>query len=317
MNTGPLNAPALAELCFLLERPDGLILPDAIWLSGKRPLYQHLRDLGALKLAQQVETIVSCPGCTSHLIRPERSDVAGVSYDAYCPECGPKTLGSDEVRPWQAHPVQMAGWLNSALGLKTRHPVTPLIEGVLWHLGEREFRRYQYSFFFGCRLAESTDAVLAAIARRAAPGTGVVITTTAPCALPKPSACLWVPMQAVAHLRKSALKLENLEAYLGDPPPAEDSNETSLRLLDSHRTVLIIGEPIKVSRRVYQFLKVLLDADGDEVDKEAIAGELNIKPTFKPADIFKRHRNVLDTFIQFDQKGQYWLRPEFLLLDGS
>lgn len=102
MSAGPLNAPALAELCFLLERPDGLILPDAIWLSGKRPLYQHLRELGAMKLVPRVEMVVTCPGCSTHLVRPERSDAASADYEAYCPECGRKTLSADEVRPWQA-----------------------------------------------------------------------------------------------------------------------------------------------------------------------------------------------------------------------
>lgn len=321
MSSGSLNAPALAELCQLLERPEGQILPDALWLSGKRPLYQHLRELGALGLAQQPVAAVTCPGCACHFIRPERPSTPNGPYRAYCLDCGGFDLAPEEVRPWQAYPAKLADWLNSTLGLKARHPVTPLIPRVLWHLGEREFRRYQRSFFFGCRLAEAPDAVLAAVARRAAPGAGVVITTTDLGELPNPSPCRWVPFQAVAHLRKSALELENLEAYFdeppGEPPPAEPSNETSLRLLHSHRVALINGQPIKVSRQVYRFLKVLLDADGDEVDKEAIATELNIKPTFKPAEIFKRHRLVLDTFIQFDQKGQFWLRPEFLLINDA
>jgi len=312
VSTGPVNAPALIELCRLLERPDALIFPDALWLTGQLPLYQHLRDLGAVGLAQQVAPFVTCWGCASHLVRPERAEDGTAPYQGYCPECGRLALTMEDVRPWQAEPVRIAEWLSRALGLNVRHPVTPLLDGVLWHLGEREYRRYRYSFFFGCRLQAVPEAVLAAVARRAAPGAGVVITTTDPGLLPTPSPCRWVPLPAVAHLRKAGFALENFEAYLDDPPPPDDSQETSLRFLESHRSVLIDGESIEVPRQVARFLKVLLEADGDEVDKETIAAELNIKPTFKPADIFKRHRRVLDTFVQFDRKGRYWLRLEFL-----
>ena len=33
MSEGPVNAPALAELCALLETPDQQLLPDAVGLS--------------------------------------------------------------------------------------------------------------------------------------------------------------------------------------------------------------------------------------------------------------------------------------------
>lgn len=121
---------------------------------------------------------------------------------------------------------------------------------------------------------------------------------------------MWVPLPAVAHLRKSALELENLEAYLDGPPP-EDSDETSLRLLHSQQVVLIHGERISVPLQVYDFLKVLENAGGEEVDKEAMADALDIGPAFRLADIFKRHRIVQQTFIDTRKKGRYRLREEF------
>ena len=51
------------------------------------------------------------------------------------------------------------------------------------------------------------------------------------------------------------------------------------------------------------------------MDKLAMAAALEIDTHFRLADLFKRYRHVLDTFIQHDHKGTYWLRPEFLLLD--
>ena len=51
MSEGPINAPALAELCTLLETPDQQLLPDAVGLGGRAALYQRLRDCEALGLA--------------------------------------------------------------------------------------------------------------------------------------------------------------------------------------------------------------------------------------------------------------------------
>ena len=315
MSTGPVSAPALTELCRLLERPDARILPDAVWLTGQLPLYQHLRDLGAVGLAQQVAPFVTCWGCASHLVRPERAEDGTAPYQGYCPECGRLALTMADVRPWQAEPVRIAEWLSRALGLNVRHPVTPLLEGVLWHLGEREYRRYRYSFFFGCRLQQVPEAAVAAVARRAAPGAGVVITTTDPGLLPTPSPCRWVPLPAVAQLRKAGFALENFEAYLEDAPAPDETDESSLRLLHSQQVVLIRGQQIHVPLQVYDFLRVLEDAEGEEVDKEAMADALDIKPAFRLADIFKRHRLVQRTFVDTSKKGRYRLRSEFLAPD--
>ena len=45
MSEGPINAPALAELCTLLETPDQQLLPDAVGLGGRAALYQRLPRL--------------------------------------------------------------------------------------------------------------------------------------------------------------------------------------------------------------------------------------------------------------------------------
>ena len=79
--------------------------------------------------------------------------------------------------------------------------------------------------------------------------------------------------------------------------------------------MLIGGAEHKLSPQVYGFLKVLEDADGDEVHKREIAQALGISETFRYADIKKRHKAVFDTFVQSDDKGHFWLRPEFLILE--
>ena len=123
------------------------------------------------------------------------------------------------------------------------------------------------------------------------------------------------PLRAVAQLRKGHLTLEPLDGYFDGLAPPVTSDETSLRLLHTRRVVLIGGAEHKLSPQVYGFLKVLEDADGDEVPKREIARALGIPETFRYADIKKRHKAVFDTFVQSDDKGHFWLRPEFLILE--
>ena len=70
-------------------------------------------------------------------------------------------------------------------------------------------------------------------------------------------------------------------------------------------------------RADYLFLKILEDADGDEVHKRHMAEGLGLEPgaSFRTADIFKRHKQVYATFVDKDDKGHYWLKPDFVILE--
>ena len=317
MSEGPVNAPALAELCALLETPDQQLLPDGVGLGGRAVLYQRLRDCEALSLAAEMVPEVLCPDCREHRVRPQPLAGAPGRYQALCFECGEVELPKAQVRLWQAHPGKVADWLHQALGLRGRHPLAELIPGVLWHLGELEIRRHRRSFFFGCRLDSAPVQARAKLAELAAPGAEAVITTTEAALLrASPLAdCRVIPLRAVAQLRKGHLTLEPLDGYFDGLAPPVTSDETSLRLLHTRRVVLIGGAEHKLSPQVYGFLKVLEDADGDEVHKRGIAQALGISETFRYADIKKRHKAVFDTFVQSDDKGHFWLRPEFLILE--
>lgn len=314
---GPINAPALAELCALLETPGQRLLPDAIWLGGQGALYRHLRDCEALGLSGEVAPQVLCPQCLNQSIQPEPVIDAPQRLEATCFDCGTVNLPKERARLWRAHPAKVADWLSAALGLRARFKVTQAVPGVLWHLGEREVRRQRRSFFFGCQIHSDADRVRAQLDALAAPGAEAVITTTDPAALKhSPLASrLLIPLRAVAQLRKGHLTLEQLDAYFDGLAPPMTSDETSLRLLHTQRVVLIGGVEHKLSPLVHGFLKVLEDADGDEVHKREIAQALGIAETFRYADIKKRHRLVFDTFVQGDDKGNYWLRPEYLILE--
>lgn len=74
---------------------------------------------------------------------------------------------------------------------------------------------------------------------------------------------------------------------------------------------------MSISPQVFKFLTVLVEADGDEVHKRQIAKALEIPENFRYADIKKRHVEVFETFVQSDQKGYYWLHPDFLLSEGG
>jgi hypothetical protein len=316
---GPINAPAVAEMCALLEQPGHQLLPDAVWLGGQAAIFQHLRDNEALSLSNVVAAAVLCPDCMSFSVQPEQSPPgAQQPFHAYCVECGWVDLPKERARLWQANPTKVADWINIAMGLKARYPVTELVKGMLWHLGDQEHRRQRRSFFFGCQLTRDPASVGAGLDRQAAPGTDVVITTSdlVPLRTSILSARQFIPLRAIAHLRKGHLVLENLEAYFDGLLPVVATDETSLRLLHSKRVVLISGTEIRLSPQVYGFLQVLEQADGDEVHKRLISAALGIAENFRYADIKKHHRAVFDTFVQNDQKGNFWLKPEYLIQRG-
>ena len=316
---GPINTPAMAELCALLEQPMHQLLPDAIWVSGQTAIYQHLRNNEALSLTNTVASAVLCPDCMSISVRPEKSPHgAETPLRAYCVECGWIDLPKERARVWQASPTRVADWLNVALGLKARHPVKEVVSGVLWHLGEREQKRQRRSFFFGCQLTHDPASIGIELERLAAPGTEVVITTSDLRALRSSnlSGRLFIPLNAIAHLRKGHLVIENLDAYFDGLATVIATDETSLRLLHSQRAVLINGTKFPVSPQVHDFLAILEKADGDEVHKRHIASKLVIATaTFRTADIFKRHKQVQAIFVGNDNNGNYWLKPEFLTLE--
>ena len=314
---GPINAPALAELCALLETPGQRLLPDAVWLDGQAMVYQHLRDCKALSLSGEEATEVLCPDCLGQSLSPEVLPGAHDRYRGICLDCGEVELPKERVRVWQAEPAKVADWLHAALGLKFRHQISEPIPGVLWHLGEREVQRHRRSFFFGCRIDTHLAGVSAKLDELAAPGAEVVITSSDLAALKRSplASRLLIPLRAIAQLRKGHLTLAHLDSYFDGLTPPLHSEETSLRLLHTRRVVLIGGTEHKLSPQVYGFLKVLEDADGDEVHKRHIAGALGIRDNFRYADIKKHHRPVFDTFVQSDQKGNFWLRPEYLILE--
>jgi hypothetical protein len=316
-----LNDQSLIELSCLLEQDVPHLAPDAVWLSGKPVLYAHLQDMGVLTLSNDVAGNVVCRDCCNETIRPQANPAAGkadVGYRGYCRNCSWIDLTREQAHFWQAQPLKIARWLASALQLNTRFVVEPVIDGVLWRLGEIEHRRKRRTLFFGRRLPSSADAVHAKLNALVAPGAEVIITTSDIEQLRNSVLAdrLVVPLRAVAHIRKAGFVIENLDAYLVGPGAVETSDETSLRLMHTQRVALIEGEKHKLSPQVFSFLKILEDADGDEVHKRHIAEALGVEAaTFRTADIVKRHRVVFDTFVESDHKGSYWLKPDFVILE--
>ena len=46
-----------------------------------------------------------------------------------------------------------------------------------------------------------------------------------------------------------------------------------------------------------------------------IARALGIAENFRYADIKKRHKAVFNIFVQSDDKGHFWLQPDYLILE--
>lgn len=318
-----LNDQALGELCRLLEEDNSGLAPDAVWLSGRPYVYAHLQEIGALLPGMELAPNLVCRDCCSETIRPvvhPDATSSGIPYRGHCPECGWIELNHEDAHFWSVQPLKIARWLAAALQLGAHYVVEPVVDGVLWRLGEIEHRRRRRTVFFGRRLPGVAAEVDAKLNELVAPGAEVIITSIGDDALLRRGALASrtiVPLRAVAHFRKAGFVIENLDAYLANPAPAESSAETSLRLMETRRVALIDGEAVKLSPQVYAFLKILVDADGDEVHKRHIAERLGIEAeSFRTADVFKRHKSVYETCVGKDDKGNYWLRPEFLILEG-
>lgn len=314
---------SLHELCRLLEQADPQLAPDAIWLSGDVPLYAHMREIGFLSLANELADSVLCHECCQESSKPAAATLHAedaAPYQVYCSACGWVPLSADHARMWNASPVKVARALASALGLQTRYASEALVPNVLWRLGEIEIRRKRHAVFFGRLLPDNAAAVRSAIRTHAAPSTEIVITSGD--VLSAQNTVLAdmtiVPLRAVAHLRKTQLVLENIEAFVTDVRDVPASSETSLRLLHTKRAVQIAGVTHKVSPQIHDFLCILKKHDGDEVHKRHIAEALGLEEGFRRADIFKRHKQVLETFIGTDDRnGYYWLKPEFVGQGGG
>jgi hypothetical protein len=317
-----MNDTNLAELCRLMEVDSRTLSPDAVWLSGQQPEYLHLRSVGALALAQELALSILCPECCSESIRPEPSvDIADVAcpYRAYCMDCGWINLAAVQAHNWQLQPHLLARWLAGGLGLLARYSVEVVIPDVLWRLGEIEHRRKRRTVFFGRRLAVHADAVASRLSQLVAPGAEVIITSSdiEPLLLGALDDRRLVPLRAIAHIRKHGFVIENLDAFLSGSSTVTQTTETSLRLIHTRGVALVGGKEIDLSPQMYTFLKVLEEADGDEVHKRFIAEHLGIEAsTFRTADIVKRHKQVYQTFVDKDDKGHYWLRPEFITIEG-
>lgn len=315
-----LSDRALATLCWLIEQPDPRLAPDAVMSGDGADVFRHLRDVEVLTLSNDLADGVLCYGCGVEVIRPvacEKERGGEHPYRGYCPECGWIALSAQHAHWWQAQPTRIARWLNSAIKLAPNYRVEPIIDGVLWRLGEREFSRRRHAIFFGRRLAESAGAVTDVLNNLAAPGAEILITTTDIQRLrttPLASRQI-VPLRAIAHLKKAGFVIENLERFLPALALIQSSDETSLRLMRTKRIALIGGREFSLSPQVYTFLEILENADGDEVHKRQIATAMGLDTGFRKADVFKRHKQVFDTFVQADNKGHYWLRPEFVILE--
>lgn len=317
--TAPLHDRALTELCCLLERNDTQLAPDAVWLSGNARLYDYLRELGALTLASTPAASVLCHECCSESFSPTASldaQAPQFPYRGYCRDCGWVPLTAEQARPWQVLPAKIAQWLAKALHLTQHYPTDTIIDGTLWRLGECEHQRRRRTLFFGCRLDPHAQAVRVKLDALCAPGAEVLITTSNVAALRETVLAdrRLVPLRAITHLRKAGFVVENLASYLAGPGPIGVSDETSLRLMHTSRVALINGDKHPLSPQVYAFLKVLEDADGDEVHKRRLAHALGIRENFRPADVFKRRRLIFDTFIETDHQGNFWLKPEFVIV---
>lgn len=317
-----LSDQAFTELCRLLEQVEPKLAPDAIRLSGNSRIYEHLRDIGVMMLSNTLAGNLLCHECCSETFRPvanSETDTLNFPYRGYCPDCGWIYLKAEQGRIWHIQPLTIARWLGVALQLIPRYLPEPIIEGVLWRLGEAEYRRKRRTLFFGRRLVESAETVSEKMTELVAPGAEVIITTSDIASLQKSAINdrLAVSLRAVTHMRKAGFVIENLDTYLAGVGPIASSDETSLRLMHRQQIALIDGLKHKLSPQVYAFLKILEDADGDEVHKHYLAKALGIEETFRTADIFKRHKVVLATFVETDRKGNYWLKPEFVILEFS
>jgi hypothetical protein len=315
-----LNDRAMAALCWLVEQPIPRLAPDAVRAGHCADVYRHLREIELLALSNDMAGGVLCRDCGTEVIQPVAANVECPDehpYQGYCPDCGWVQLTAEDARWWQAQPTKVARWLNSAIKLSPNYRVETIIDGVLWRLGEREFNRRRHVIFFGRRLVESATAIVNALSNLSAPGAEIIVTTSEIESIGRTPLRdrQIVPLRGIAHLRKAGFVVENFESFIPTLAAIQTTDETSLRLMHTRQIALIAGQEFPLSPQVYAFMKILEDADGDEVHKRHIAKQLGLDVGFRKADVFKRHKEVFDTFAEYDSKGNYWLKPEFVIVE--
>lgn len=120
-------------------------------LGGQAAVYRHLRDCEALSLSGEVASEVLCPDCLNQSLgaasragcaRPLPGALLRVRCDGSAQGAG------SAVASRTRQGGRLAQW---RIGIEGASPVTAVIPGVLWHLGEREIRRQRRSFSLAAR----------------------------------------------------------------------------------------------------------------------------------------------------------------------
>lgn len=297
-------------LCHLLEADQSGVHPDAVRYSGAWAAYQHLVELEILGTGNvRVDTLL-CTWCGTHDLWPVQT--SATLNRGYCIDCGWVALATHEIYPLVVNADRIVKRLAQGLHLSVM-AVKSLVPDRLWQLGEIHFRRKRWKVFFGRRLGDEMHQAecMSALSNSMTPGASVVITSTDVVeATARYSAYRFVPLGAIAHLKKKGFVIENFTDHLDQPTMHSPSQETSLLHLQEGRVALIEGETISLSQQVFEFLNVLYGADGAPVHKREIADELNLSvDDLHGADVFRHHKTVYQTFVGNDRKGRYWLKP--------
>ena len=268
--------------------------------------YRHLLDLGLAKPEARLLDDVTCSWCstgTLHQICRVHGASAGNGYRGLCLSCGWQSISAAQLSPLGLDLPKIVRAASAALRLVTRFETLEIVPARLWRLGEREIARKRHRIWFAPVVDDEITCALSGEA-------GILVCIDAPTSRPPTIAKLaTVPLRACAHLRKAALVIEDLEAYVGSA--STDEIGTSLASL-SERVVHINGESIAISPQVQRFLAVLVAAHGKPVHKTTIADALEIDvDKFSPHQIFRQHKVVKDAFVEADGAGRYWLARRF------
>lgn len=300
---------ALRLLVRLLEAPIGRTAQA--WLEDNdQAALKALADAGAMTPCDDVVPVM-CPACERHEVSPL---AAGNSLRALCPECGyvPILNGSLQVT------VPDVEWLlmrmRQALGIDARQNSQPLVENVLWKIGDRpEGKTRRRRILFARRLTDATThkAILAALGDRVECDNGIIVGTTPAQHYPFSHLSLtYVHLAELFRWRTGKLELDDgLLAWCLKPAHLR-SHVRSAIFDEAFRTAIIDGEEFHFSATQAQFWEQIHGLGGGRAHKTTLMAHTQ-SDQVGPRELFRHNAEQMRAYerlVEHDDEGFYWMK---------
>ncbi len=301
-----LSIEAFKLVLELLER-DPPEISAAVLADAFPELGHRLIDCGALRPVANA-TVVTCRACNADHAAEVEFDAAMCGYRHSCPEAGWVPVSADDLKRYRADPSWLLSLLAHTLGIPKRSRRVPLIEDVLWDLGEVWLGKRKATVLFGRRLSQSDnlDRACDALANRIGRPSGVLLSTTDRLSrhVRLPGCHRFLPIRDCVAVGASGLEIDQgiIKGVTSGAVRREGFST-------GYRTALVDGIEYKFSKKQAAIIEALDNAGGpihkDELLAAADTDQTELIQVFRSKG--KTHP-AWGALILHDNQGNYFLR---------